>query len=455
VKIVHVANGFPPTAIAGVEQYTYALAHRQMQRHDVAVFCRERAPGLAEYTIHDEIQAGLPVRRVVNNFRQASSLETHYRAPAIEELFSAYLREMRPDIVHFQHCIGLSAGLPAVARQLDIPFVLTLHDYWYICPTTRLLTRDMALCPGPHYGADCRQCLGATVQVSSLMHHLPFYVQIRDLLIPGKVQRTILSWLAQIRPRTHQADRAIPQPFLRRMRFMRQMLNMIPRLLAPSRFCRQVYLDFGVQAGTIQVLSEGLELDHWQHTPPRTRSPNLRFGYIGALAVHMGVDMLVRAFGRLAGADVELHLFGSGPPDDPFVLRLRGAAADDPRIHLRGRYENRRLPELLADIDVIVVPSRWHETFSIVTREALLAGLPVVASRVGGIPEVITDGANGLLVPPSDEAALVAALNRLADDRALAVRLAQAAASTSVKSIETHALEVEAVYREVLDRPHG
>jgi len=455
MRIAHVVNGFPPTAIAGVEQYTHALARAQMQRHDVSVFCREYAPGRAEYTVHDENQAGLPVHRVVNNFRRVSSLETHYRNPAIEELFGAYLQEMRPDIVHVQHCVGLSAGLPAIAREQGIPFVLTLHDYWYICPTTRLLTRDMALCPGPHHGANCHQCLGSVVQVSSLLHRLPFYPQIRDALIPDKVQRRVLAWLRQVRPTAQPAGSPIPQPFVRRMRFMQQMLNTASRLLAPSDSCRQVYLDYGARADAIQVLPEGLELDHWRRLPPRKPSPHLCFGYIGAQSAHKGVDVLVRAFRQLANPHVELYLFGAGVPNDPFASRLKKAAAGDPRIHLRERYENRRLPELLASIDVIVIPSRWHETFSIVTHEALLAGLPVVASRLGGIPEVITDGVNGLLVPPSDEAALAGVLARLASDRALVARLAQAAASTPVTSIRAHALKVETIYQEVLDEAHG
>jgi len=440
MKILHVANGFPPTAIAGVEQYTRSLAREQMQRHDVSIFCREYAPGLAEYTILDEKLEGLAVRRVVNNFRQVSGLETHYRNPVIEESFREYLQEKLPDIVHFQHCIGLSAGLPAVASQIDIPFVLSLPDYWYICPTTRLLTRDMAICPGPHHGADCRQCMGSTVRASGLLHRLPFYPQIRDALIPQKLQHKVLSWLEQVPP----PSGPIPQPFLRRMRFMQQTLNTASRLLALSDFCRQVYLDYGVRPEAIRTLSWGLNLERWQQMPPTKPSPNLRFGYIGALSAHKGVDVLVRAFRRLSNAGVELHLFGFAVPNDPFVKRLKKIAAGDPRVHFRGRYENQQLPELLAAIDVIVVPSRWHETFSLVTREALLARLPVVASRVGG-----------LLVPPSDESALAAALARLADDRALAARLAQAAASTPITSLQAHALEIEAVYREVLDEAHG
>ncbi|MDY6878315.1 MAG: glycosyltransferase family 4 protein [Chloroflexota bacterium] len=455
MRILHVANGFPPTSIAGVEQYTHALAYEQMQRHDVSVFCREYAPNLAEYTVRDEVQAGLSIRRVVNNFRRVSSLETHYRNPVIENLFSTYLQETRPDVIHFQHCVGLSAGLPAAARELGIPFVLTLHDYWYICSTTRLLTRDMTLCPGPHHGADCRQCLGSVVQASGLLHRIPLYPQVRDALVPYKLQHKILTWLERAHSGASSVHGPTPQPFANRMRFMQQMLNTASRLLAPSDFCGEVYLDYGVHTETIRVLPAGLDLDHWQHKPSRVPAPSLRFGYIGALSAHKGVDVLVRAFQHLPNAGVELHLFGSGAPNDPFAAHLKKAAVKDSRIHFRGRYENQRLPELLAGIDAIVVPSRWHETFSIVTHEALLAGLAVVASHVGAIPEVITDGINGLLVPPSDEIALTAALARLAGDRALVGHLAQGARSTPVKGIKAHALEVEAIYQKVADEGYG
>jgi glycosyltransferase involved in cell wall biosynthesis len=455
VRVLHVANGFPPTAVAGVEQYTHALAREQVRRHDVSVFCREYTPDLTEYAIRDENQDGLAIRRVANSFRLVSGLETHYRNRAIERLFGAYLQVVRPDVVHFQHCVGLSAGLLSMVREQGLPLVLTLHDYWYICPTTRLLTRDLDLCPGPHHGADCRQCLGFIVQASSLLHRIPWYSQIRDAIIPYKLQRRVLAWIEQVRPATPLASSRIPQSFTDRMRFMQQALAATSRLLAPSEFCRQIYLDYGVKAEAIQVLTEGLDLAPWQGMPSRTSAHRLRFGYIGSLSPHKGVDVLLRAFRQLPSAGVELHLFGAGAPNAPFTIHLNRAAKDDPRVIFHGRYENQHLPRLLANIDVIVVPSRWHETFSIVTREALLAGLPVVASHVGAIPEVITHGVNGLLVPPSDGAALTAALVRLVDDRTLVARLAQAAQATPIKSMKAHALEVEAIYQEVWDEIYG
>ena len=77
-----------------------------------------------------------------------------------------------------------------------------------------------------------------------------------------------------------------------------------------------------------------------------------------------------------------------------------------------GRFPRAALPDILAQVDLLVIPSRCFETYSLAAREALLAGVPVVASGLGALPEVIEDGVNGYLVPPGDVAALSQALGQ-------------------------------------------
>jgi glycosyltransferase involved in cell wall biosynthesis len=453
VKILQVSNGFPPTAVAGAEQYTYAISHALSRRHEVYVFCHERAPDQAEYTLIDQEMDGLRVRRVVNNFRDVSSFEDLYVNPGIERLFEEYVDLVHPDLIQFQHCIGLSANLPNITARRDIPFTITLLDYWYICPTVKLLTQDLALCPGPHQGADCRRCFGPAFDVWSRLHRIPGYETLRDRLVPQWLHSLALRWL-ETSPLSRKTcaseaaqgtDGTAASPFVRRMQSMRTMLNLAPRLLAPSHFVREMYTGYGVPGDHILVVPWGLDKHRWTHQLPRARVPQLRFGYIGTLQPAKGVDILVRAFHRLDDDQVELRLHGGGKPDDPFVDRL--TRVQDPRIHFLGRYDNLRLPELLARVDVVVIPSIWHETFSLVAREALLAGLPVIASAVGALPEVIVDNVNGLLVPPSDEDALHEAMARLVDDRALLARLKPSA--PAVTDIRDHADELERIYKEL------
>ncbi|ADB74896.1 glycosyltransferase [Geodermatophilus obscurus] len=152
---------------------------------------------------------------------------------------------------------------------------------------------------------------------------------------------------------------------------------------------------------------------------PSARRP--RIGYVGRLAPQKRADRLVEAFGRMR-EPASLVVVGDGPDRE----RVHALAAGHPRVHLSGFVEHTAVPAVLASLDVLVLPSAYEEMGSVLT-EALASGLPVVASDVGGIPEVVHHGVTGLLVPPGDVDALAAALDRLAADAGLRARLAAGA----------------------------
>jgi len=169
-----------------------------------------------------------------------------------------------------------------------------------------------------------------------------------------------------------------------------------------------------------------------------------RIGYVGRLAPQKRVDRLVEAFGRMR-EPASLVVVGDGPDRE----RVHGLAAGLPRVHLSGFVEHTAVPAVLASLDVLVLPSAYEEMGSVLT-EAMALGLPVVASDVGGIPEVVRDGQTGLLVPPGDVDALAAALDRLAADPDLRARLsAEAGARAAGYAWPRLAARVAAVYAQV------
>jgi 2-deoxystreptamine N-acetyl-D-glucosaminyltransferase/2-deoxystreptamine glucosyltransferase len=151
-----------------------------------------------------------------------------------------------------------------------------------------------------------------------------------------------------------------------------------------------------------------------------------RIGYVGRLAPQKRPDLLVRAFDRMT-RPAELVVVGDGPDGD-LVRRLAAESPHAARITLAGFVEHPAVPAVLASLDVLVLPSAYEEMGSVLT-EAIATGLPVVASDVGGIPEVVTHGVSGLLVPPDDVAALAAALDRLVAEPHLRARLTHGARS--------------------------
>jgi glycosyltransferase involved in cell wall biosynthesis len=136
---------------------------------------------------------------------------------------------------------------------------------------------------------------------------------------------------------------------------------------------------------------------------------------------YKGIPVLMEAAAALAARRDAVHVAYCG--DGPALKAFRRAAADRAltNFHLLGRRDD--VPRLLPDATVAVVPPVWEEAFGLTVVEAMAAGVPVVATRVGAIPELVQDGENGLLVPPGDAPALVGAVERVLGDDALRARL--------------------------------
>jgi glycosyltransferase involved in cell wall biosynthesis len=129
--------------------------------------------------------------------------------------------------------------------------------------------------------------------------------------------------------------------------------------------------------------------------------------FVGALGPHKGVDVLLEAYRRMRHRP-PLVLIGTPRADTPPI--------DDPRIVVVHNVPNAQVMAAWLRASIAVVPSVWHEPMGQVAIEAMLAGVPVVASDVGGLREVVQHGASGLRVPPGDPSALAAALDKLLND---------------------------------------
>lgn len=484
MKIAQIANGFPPVDRGGVETYTFALSKAlQTLGCEVTIFCREAGEGWPIYTVRDAVVDNLPVRYVTNWFDLSEPLARRYYDGQIETIFVDWLEQQQPDVLHFQHTHGLSASLLERAAKMGLPFTMTLWDYWYMCPQVNLLRPDDSLCAGSHHDVNCYECLYGGAWPPPGVHvpafadapppEPPQPVELRPLglsdslyyplqkSLPWPVRRALLNvydvWRLKIKPRV--VAPASPPPDLRPLRarahYMLKILSACRYIIAPMPHVKSFYVNFGVPQEQIDVVMPALTMEHWKGFEPLPRpcGAGLRFGYIGSLLRIKGIDLMIRAFRQLAEPDVELWLHGFAMPDVPYTRLLHELADGDARIHFAGAYEPAELPALLNRLDVLLIPSICHETFSFTTREAVLAGLPVIASRMGGIPEAIEDGVNGLLLPPGNLEAWVAAMRRVVQDRELVARFHRAQLTRKVKAMDEHAAELIQVYNQLRNEP--
>lgn len=202
--------------------------------------------------------------------------------------------------------------------------------------------------------------------------------------------------------------------------------------------------------GAFRVIANGVDVDRWATARPADLGEGRSLLFVGRLDARKGFPVAIAAFERLATArdDLRLIAVGDGPERaavDALPTMLRA------RVTMLGAVPNAELPPIHAACDLYLGPSTGGESFGIVLVEAMAAGLPVVASDTPGYDEVVTDGVDGLLVPPNDPAALAAAAGRVLDDPELVARLAAAARDRARAFAWPTVIEqIEDAYRDAL-----
>jgi 2-deoxystreptamine N-acetyl-D-glucosaminyltransferase/2-deoxystreptamine glucosyltransferase len=220
-------------------------------------------------------------------------------------------------------------------------------------------------------------------------------------------------------------------------------------VIALTRPAADRMLRDGVPEDRIRVIPPGYdpELFAAQTPDPFPDLPRPRVAYIGRIAPQKDVGTLVEAFGRIEEKAC-LIVVGDGPEREAVERRCRSG-----RVHFVGFVEHRKIPAVLRHADLLVLATRYEELPSVLV-EGMAAGLPVVASRVGGIPTLVDHDVNGLLVPPGDAAALASAITRLLTEPDTAARLSAAARRTAGRySWPALARQVAVVYRELVTVP--
>jgi glycosyltransferase involved in cell wall biosynthesis/GT2 family glycosyltransferase len=411
LSILHIVHGWPPFDTGGTEVYARRLAQRQAGTHRVSAFARiaddDRKTGQrSAYLDH-----GIRVRLVVNNFDRRNPIARNaLKDRAFERELELFIGQTEPDLVHVHHLAGHCASLMGVVRRHGIPIVYQVQDWWALCARANLWRSDDTLCPGPGPGR-CARCLPLTA--------LP--------------PRSVL-------------NRALYQ--LRR-RLLKHQLRRADAYVMGSRAVLSWHSDAGLldQRAPAHVLEYGVPDFSIGRNSSRSVGLPITFGFIGTVMPHKGAHVAVAAFRGLPPDAARLVLWGNPDTHPDFVARLT-AQADSDTVDFKGRFDEDRKPEILASLDVLIVPSVGLESFGIVAREAMSAGVPVLASRRGALEELDIDGVCGATFSADDPADLRRIIDRLIESPEILTEWRRAL--PEIVTVEEHADEIEKIYRQVL-----
>lgn len=394
MRILQLVHGYPPRETAGTEQHTRQLAAALAARgHDVHVFAATRAPGRPQYSVLEE--PGLT--RLVNNV-PTRSLWMAERDGAVDAAVRALAARFRPDIVHVQHLQFLSSSM-----RFGVPVVGTLHDAWAWCAAGGTLLRtDRSVCPGPT--ADrCAPCASRwrPVPGRAASALLGAAGTLSPVLDPDRLHRLYQRLPRRLRARIHR-DRAPldpPRAADRRNSAMRAFYRRLAGRIAPSQHLADAAMAAGL--GPVRLVRHGIA----GSAPRRVGGGPLLF--LGSVAWHKGPDLVVDAW-RRAFPSGRPGLSVHGPIIEPGLL------ADHPVGPVLDRAGVARA---LAGATALVMGSRWPENAPLVLLEARAARCPVVAPAIGGVPELVEEGVDGLLYRPGDPADLARALRAVVAGR--------------------------------------
>jgi glycosyltransferase involved in cell wall biosynthesis len=204
------------------------------------------------------------------------------------------------------------------------------------------------------------------------------------------------------------------------------------------------YVTAGFPADRFRLLENGIDVEPIKAFPRQlAANDRVRITYLGSLAWQKGVHVLIQAARSLSPEKARLRVFGGLDTFPDYAASLQ-QMANPANTTFEGRVPHDLVGQILADTDILAVPSLWYENSPIVIQEAFAAGVPIVASDLGALAEKVRHGEFGILVPPGDTAAWTEALRHLTEetDRLESLRRRMPAAMT----IREHVRQIEAIY---------
>ena len=382
MRILYVVHQFYPQFVSGTEQYVLALARAgRAAGDDVRVFTVD--PDFQNVEPPQETARyeflGVPVVR--ERFDKAAvrnHVLTDYHNPAAGPTFRALLDEFQPEFVHFFHFRWIGLERLDEVQERSIPCAIHLMDFWFVCPNFLLLRPGGEICDGPpDQGLGCFDCVHQGIEQWA-----------RE---PWAREQHARQLADGAEPVHEDSGQAAGYAMMRRPDILAAALARADLVFAPSTTVRDVLAAAGATSPNLELAHYGVERERLEGLtePPTDR---VVIGFVGTLAPHKGVDVLVRGFRRLVGDDLRLEVHGRFGDFPEFDERLRAEADGDPRIEFRGGFGREDLGRVLGGLHMLVVPSTWRENTPFVCLEGRAAGLPVIASDLPGMAEAVPEG---------------------------------------------------------------
>ena len=370
-----IGAGWSPD-VGGVETHTRLIAHELVRRGwRVEALALDGAREGTPYEACDTRVEGVGLRRIHYRYHDHRALADLVRRDAAERVVLEWVSQRNIDRVHIHHATGFGTSVIEALVRSGRRVFASLHDYWTLCPRGQMWSTSGDVCRRPE-PETCGPCLAST---------WPYLMPSMDGEARSPRGDSLWDDVQAAQARTD---------------FALQCLGFCEALIVPSAAAARIFAGAGVPFESLCVLPNAVESKSygkaWSERRPSRRESHDRivFGVLGIVQPTKGVLEFARLILGSGDARLQLEVHGPRPAyhgDSSYVQELEALAARHDQIELFPAFEPRLLPDVLARLDALAVPSRWQEVFGLSAREARAAGLPVLASRRGGLLELESD----------------------------------------------------------------
>jgi glycosyltransferase involved in cell wall biosynthesis len=365
VKFLFTLHNFFPEPVFGAERVCIQQMAALLQMgHEVALFYAGNHP-VSRRTLRENGLGDLtlfPVRYIPSRAQPFLSI----RNLRVSRNFRRCLRRWKPEVAVYHHLVRLSLDLPRIGGNHGVPGIYYLHDFYLLCPSYSLTDSDGEIC-GPKNATACPACMAGK----------------RFSGLPRPLRRGFNS---------------VFSPLMRaREKKVRRILSEIDLFVSPSRFLLSRFRENGVEFRRCRVISNGAPKP--SSIPKEKKGRGIRFGFLGNVIPKKGIDVLVDAL--RGGLDRFLTIRGFAGHAE--IHRFRSA---NPGFEARLEIFHSDAASFWREIDVLIVPSIWPENQPLVVLEAFAHRVPVICSRIGGLPEMVRHGRWGFCFEAGNSAQL-------------------------------------------------
>lgn len=369
MRILIVLHQFYPEFSGGTERVALNLA-RSAQRagHHVRILaCAVSAdvtmaadcqmlPGAKE-----TVYQGVPLTLLARQRLPASADFSLEIQPELVQPIADWMTQQQYDLVHVMHTMRMSTAVLA-AQRCHLPLVLTLTDFFLACSRINMVDLDNRICGGPEEGKRCSQ---------------------RCLTSPWS-----------------------PATLLERHQFARELLEAASVRVAPSHFVADRYRSV-FPSCDFQVIPHGIDFLalHCPQAPDKQalqQTGKLRLAYVGGVIPQKGLDLLLRALALVRNMNLKLKVIGGFHGSGAYHEQVLALGKADSRVEFVGHLDPRDLIAELQQVDLLCLPSRVPETFSLVLHEAAALGIPALVSDLGAPAELVNQHGSGMVLPHDD-----------------------------------------------------